>query len=140
MLNKIYSILILIVVLSCSSKPEVIQENSIPNSIISETIDAENFQRKMKNVEGAIILDVRTPAEVADGIIEGAINIDFRNDDFKSKIDQLDKDGTYFVYCARGSRSRNAADLMKELNFKEVYDLQGGFSQWKADGLPTRLP
>lgn len=140
MLNKIYSILILIVVLSCSSKPEVIQENSIPNSIISETIDAENFQRKMKNVEGAIILDVRTPAEVADGIIEGAINIDFRNDDFKSKIDQLDKDGTYFVYCARGGRSRNAADLMKELNFKEVYDLQGGFSQWKADGLPTRLP
>ena len=94
----------------------------------------------MKNVEGAIILDVRTPAEVADGIIEGAINIDFRNDDFKSKIDQLDKDGTYFVYCARGGRSRNAADLMKELNFKEVYDLQGGFSQWKADGLPTRLP
>ncbi len=140
MQHSIYLISILFVALSCTSKQEMTNDHSASALIISETVDAKQFQAKVKNATNAIILDVRTPGELSDGFIEGAKNIDYNAADFQSKINELDKSGTYFVYCAGGGRSRNTADLMKQLNFKEVYDLQGGISQWKADGLPIKVP
>jgi rhodanese-related sulfurtransferase len=35
------------------------------------------------------------------------------------------------VYCAAGGRSENAAELLKEWGFKEIYDLEGGYNAWK---------
>lgn len=140
MLNKIGIIFLGFIALSCSKKSESTQEVPSTASVISETIDPIEFEIKMKSMKDVVILDVRTPGELANGYIEGAINIDFRAADFQSKINSMDKEATYFVYCASGGRSRNAANLMKELNFKVVYDLKGGFSQWSANGLPTTLP
>jgi rhodanese-related sulfurtransferase len=138
MKNKLYAILLVLIGASCSSKPETANENSADH-IISETIATKEFQHIIGSSQ-VIILDVRTPGELSGGIIDGAINVDFKSSDFQTKIDEMDKDATYMVYCAGGGRSRDAANLMKDLKFKKVYDLQGGFSQWKTDGLPTKLP
>ena len=86
------------------------------------------------------ILDVRTPEEVADGYIEGAVNIDFYADDFRDQLDRLDRDKTYLIYCRSGGRSGSARDTMQELGFAEVYNVLGGMNDWRAAGLPVAVP
>jgi len=84
-----------------------------------------------------VIIDVRTPQEFAEERIEGAINLDYYADTFKDELNKLDKNKTYLVYCRSGGRSGGTLDLMKELGFKEVYNILGGIIAWKADVLPT---
>ena len=130
-----------LVIFSCGKKEQQTDTNvTSEDVIISEVVSADIFQRKLSENTNAVILDVRTPEEVADGYIEGAINIDFRSPDFQTKISELDRNATYMVYCASGGRSGDAATLMKELKFREVYDLEGGFKGWSAKGLPSVLP
>jgi rhodanese-related sulfurtransferase len=98
----------------------------------------EDFQKKLKSTEQAILIDVRTPGEVQQGMIAGAVPIDFNSPDFKSKISKLDKTKPYFVYCAAGGRSSKAANMMEELGFKKVYNLMGGITAWQDEGLPVK--
>ena len=84
-----------------------------------------------------VILDVRTPEEVAEGYIENAINIDFYSETFRDELNRLDKNKTYLIYCRSGGRSGNTLNIMEELNFREVYDVSGGMIEWQAEGLPT---
>lgn len=138
--HMLFIFLLAVTVFSCEKKSQPMEQEEKLTDIVSETISAEVFTEKLATEHGAIILDVRTPPELADGYIEGATNIDFKAADFKDKISTLDKEATYFVYCAGGGRSRNAADLMKELQFKKVYDLADGFNGWKSKGLPIKMP
>lgn len=103
---------------------------------ITESVDATSFQTKLKETPDAVLVDVRTPQEVAQGKIKGASNIDFNSDDFRKKISALDKNKTYFVYCAKGGRSSQAIDLMSSMGFKNLVNLKGGFTEWKEKGLP----
>ena len=51
------------------------------------------------------IIDVRTPEEIAGGMIDDAIHIDFVSVDFEEKLNALDKGSNYVVYCRSGGRS-----------------------------------
>ena len=101
-----------------------------------KNISAAEFEELMKNKGAVRVLDVRTPEEVAAGRLVGAINLDFKNDNFKSEIDKLDKRRTYLVYCKVGGRSEQAAKLMKETGFTHVYALDKGFDGWQEAGKP----
>ncbi len=82
----------------------------------------------------AVVLDVRTPEEVAEGIIPNAKHIDiFKGQGFIDEIETLDKSKTYFVYCKAGGRSGQACAVMNQLGFKKAYNLLGGFSQWQGE-------
>ena len=48
------------------------------------------------------------------------------------EIDKLDKDNNYYVYCRTGVRSANSCALMKELGFKNIFNLIGGIVEWKG--------
>jgi len=96
------------------------------------------FQEKMAATSGAVILDVRTPDEVRQGYLKGAVNVDFNLPEFNILITGMDKTKPYFVYCGSGVRSAKAADKMKDLDFQQVYLLEGGIKAWKEEGLPTQ--
>ena len=83
---------------------------------------------------GVTVVDVRTPAEYAEGHLPGAVNVDVESGSFEQDIQQLPTDGTYFVYCRSGNRSGVATDQMAELGFTDVYDLQGGIVDWQSAG------
>ncbi len=83
-----------------------------------------------------IILDVRTSEEFQMGHIKNAHNIDFYSPDFVTKISQLDKNKTYFIYCHSGNRSGQTFSLMKKLGFTTVYNLQYGINDWKQNNFP----
>jgi phage shock protein E len=65
----------------------------------------------------ALILDVRTPGEIAEGHLEGALFVDFMADDFRDKVAELDKSADYLVHCRSGNRSGQAVVIMAELGF-----------------------
>lgn len=81
----------------------------------------------------AVILDVRTEDEVANGKIPGAINIDiYKGQGFVYQVDELDKTKNYYVYCAAGVRSVNACGVMQQMGFENTFNLVGGFSNWEG--------
>ncbi len=81
--------------------------------------------------ENTVLIDVRTPGETAGGIIEGAIEMDYRAPDFAKKLSELDPDKTYLVYCASGGRSAKTCGKLNEMGLTKVYNLKGGYSAWK---------
>lgn len=121
--------LVAVVLAGCSSDGATL-ETVAPDD--AATIIAEN--------PDAIILDIRTPEEFGDGIIDGAVNIDFYEPDFASNLDALDKDASYVVYCRSDNRSGQAMDTFADLGFQQVTEIDGGIVNWYDQGYPVVLP
>ena len=99
-----------------------------------EDLTQEEWTERLAKDENAIILDVRTDAEVADGIIAGAKHMDiYKGQEFISEIEALDKSKNYYVYCRSGNRSGQACAIMDQLGFKNAYNLEGGMLDWTGD-------
>lgn len=81
-----------------------------------------------------VLLDVRTPAEYAEGHLKSAQNLDFQAPDFAQQVSALDKDTTYAIYCRTGRRSGLALQQMKAVGLGDTVDLAGGITAWAADG------
>ena len=90
----------------------------------------------VKVLESRVVIDVRSPAEVAEGAIAGATVLDFNAGEFQAKIGDYDRNAAYLVYCRSGNRSGQAVAIMKELGFTDVIDA-GAFSDLQAAGAPT---
>jgi thioredoxin len=125
MMKKIIYSLVSLVLISCSS-------GSIEAQVI-HNVSVVEFDKLIKSDEG-IVLDVRTIDEVSEGHIKDATNIDFYAPDFASKLDLIRKDVPIYVYCRSGGRSSKTVAIMKDLGFKKVYNLLGGFGRWRNDG------
>ena len=94
-------------------------------------VSQADFKKLMKD-KNAQIVDVRTANEVLQGKIQGSINIDYFKTNFKEiAVSKLDKSKPVLVYCAAGGRSASAAKDLKKAGFKKVYDLEGGYDNWK---------
>jgi phage shock protein E len=104
---------------------------------VAEDLSVAAFKSKMDSMEDEVLLDLRTPDEIARGVIPGSVNIDYFKKDFEAVIGKLDRNKTYFVYCAGGSRSAETAELMTRLGFKRVYNLPEGFTGWKKQKMPV---
>ena len=98
---------------------------------------AHNLVRENAGNPDFVILDVRTPAEYSSGHIEDAINIDVNSGSFVSEVEALDKDNTYLVYCRSGIRSASARDTMAQLDFMNIYNMNGGIMEWQSAGFPV---
>ncbi len=101
------------------------------------SLDANSFEKQMKEKSDKIILDVRTAGEFADGHIPGAVMIDYYKNDFRQQVNKLDKTKPVFVYCASGVRSSSAAKILAQSGFTQVYNLQGGINAWYRSGKPV---
>ncbi|MFN3341416.1 MAG: rhodanese-like domain-containing protein [Flavobacteriales bacterium] len=110
-------------------------ESTTTSSSLS-TVDAATFKSEMESTPGTL-LDVRTPEEVATGIIPGATVININDSDFETRIDQLDKTKPVYVYCKAGGRSARAADILKEKGFPVIVNLNGGIMAWTDKGFET---
>jgi len=89
---------------------------------------------------GAQILDIREADEVEQGIIPGAVHIPRGFLEMRVEEQVPNKTRPVVVYCAGGVRSAFAAKAMQELGYDSAVSLIGGFSAWKAQGLPFQTP
>ncbi len=96
-----------------------------------KNVPATEFNQLIASNPDAVIIDVRTPAEVQERSIPKAVNINSQAPDFAQKMAQLDKAGTYLVYCRSGARSGNACSMMAASGFTSVYNLSGGLMSYR---------
>lgn len=83
-----------------------------------------------------VVIDVRTPAEFADGHLADAQHVDVTAPDFAARVDAFDREGTYYLYCHSGRRSARAAAIMREMGFRDVHNV-GGFADLARAGAPV---
>ncbi|MEL6559690.1 MAG: rhodanese-like domain-containing protein [Bacteroidota bacterium] len=102
---------------------------------VVEKIDNEKLVELMKS-PGVQLVDVRTPGEVQKGYIEGAIHIDYFDQNFEKLANKLDKNKPIIVYCAVGGRSAKSGERLVTMGFTKIYDLAGGITKWKQEGFP----
>ncbi|MCB1273917.1 MAG: rhodanese-like domain-containing protein [Leucobacter sp.] len=72
---------------------------------------------------GAVLLDVRTPSEYAEGHLDGAQLLDFNGGELAAAIPSLDPEAEYLVYCRSGNRSGQAIALMQQAGFSHLTNL-----------------
>ena len=86
---------------------------------------------KLANAGKGTILDVRTPKEYAEGHVNGSVNINYFDKDFKDQVGKLESTKPVYVYCHSGGRSSKAMNIMKSQGFTTIYNLTGGYAAWK---------
>ena len=105
-----------------------------------KNLTSAQFEALIKDTHTQL-LDVRTLPEYMEGFIPGSINIDIKDKEFASCVDdQLDKERPVAIYCRSGRRSREAAELLVKKGFKKVYNLDKGILNWIEEGRETVLP
>ena len=121
--------MLIVVLFACQTNTE--QTSANKNDSVIEKLSAVDFKAAIQSDESdKIILDVRTPSEFNSGAIPNSINIDYRNENFGTSIESLDKSSTVYVYCQGGVRSSKAAELMEAKGFKKIIELEKGFSSY----------
>ncbi len=127
-MNKLFLVLGFTMLLFVGCK-----ENSTAQEI--RVIAPEEVYEAVHNTENLQLIDVRTKEEFGEDHLKTAQNICVTDDDFKEKVAKLDKEKPVYLYCRSGKRSNQAAQIMKEMGFKEIYDMEGGFLKWDSQGL-----
>ena len=107
-------------------------KNEVDSEIKVVTTEEMQTILKMDEVQ---LVDVRTPEEFSEGYIKNAQNIDFNSPTFEQDILKLNKEKPVMLYCHSGGRSAKCAQKLKDAGFKKIYDLKGGISTWKHEGL-----
>ena len=119
---------------ACSQQPKQ------GKSVTVENLNTAAFESRMKSTPAKIVLDVRTDEEFKSGHLQGAINMNVNDPDFAERIKQLDTTQPVFVYCLAGGRSAKAADILKDMGFPAVYNMEGGMSRWTSENRMVESP
>jgi|GEM_PF-2937352 len=97
-------------------------------------IRAQNLDKALIENPDAILIDVRTPAELDEsGYIEGMIHIPLQSmeaaemEQYKSGIQKNDK---IYIYCRSGVRSEKAMEKLLEAGYTDVTSVDGGYAAY----------
>lgn len=101
-----------------------------------KSVTVKEFSEKLAENPDAVLIDVRTPGEYADGHLQNAVNIDWKGNDFDTQVSNLDKSKPVYLYCLSGGRSTAAANFLKEEGFSEVIEMDGGMMKWRSEKMP----
>ena len=80
--------------------------------------------------KGCIIIDVRSPQEFEEGHIEGAISIPEYELKNRVRNEIVSLEEPIIVYCSTGHRSKRAQELLEQMGYKEVYNLENGWQNY----------
>ncbi|MBI2795235.1 MAG: MBL fold metallo-hydrolase [Gemmatimonadetes bacterium] len=83
----------------------------------------------------AVLVDVRTRREFAEGHLPAALNIPLA--ELVARVAEVPRDRPLVVQCQGGTRSAIAASVLRARGAKAVGNLEGGIDAWRAAGLPV---
>lgn len=100
-----------------------------------ETISADEA-KQLLDKEDTYLIDVRNQNEWDEGHIPGAHHHMLGN--LEDQLDEISKDKKIITHCQAGARSAIGTSLLQAKGFKNVFNLEGGFSAWEKEGLPVK--
>jgi rhodanese-related sulfurtransferase len=96
-----------------------------------QNIDSAELEA-LREQQDITLIDVRTDAEVARGIIKGARHIPLFS--LPQHASALADAGSIVIYCQSGGRSAQACSYLAQQGFADLYNLSGGILAWQRDG------
>ena len=87
----------------------------------------------IKNTQNLQLIDVRTPAEYADGHLTKAKLIPLQ--ELEERFAEINKNKPVLLYCRSGHRSGMALKLLNDKGYTQAKHIEGGITAWKAAGL-----
>ena len=104
-----------------------------------QEIDSEQLAAALEDAAGdLVLLDVRTPAEMAQGMIPGAAAVPMHL--VPLRLDGLREQAKIVVYCRTGARSGQVCAFLKQQGIDQAVNLRGGIVDWYRRGLPIERP
>ena len=97
-------------------------------------LGAEAAQQELQQDPTLRVLDVRTEHEYRSHRLPDATLVPIQ--DLAQRLQELDRDTNWLVYCAHGRRSVFACDLLAKAGFTKLSNLRGGLAAWVGCGLP----
>jgi len=102
-----------------------------------KNISAHEAKELIEKKTEITIIDVRTPIEFKMGTIENSINLDAYSPSIMNKLNELNKNNKYLIYCRTGARSSMIINAMKQMGFIKIYHIQNGILEWERNGFKT---
>ena len=99
-----------------------------------QNIDANELEA-LRQQQEVLLIDVRTDAEVARGMIEGARHIPLFS--LPERAAELADAGMIIIYCQSGGRSAQACSYLAQQGQVNLYNLAGGILGWLREGKPV---
>ncbi|HJN74561.1 MAG TPA: rhodanese-like domain-containing protein [Myxococcota bacterium] len=93
---------------------------------------AQELRERLEVGEHIVIVDVRTSAEVASGVLPGALHIELSQ--LRTRWEELKDADEIVCYCATGARSLEAATLLRQKGLINATSLEGGLGAWASAG------
>ncbi len=107
--------------------------------ITYKQISQEEAVEMMAKDDGHVIVDVRRMDEYIEGHIPGAICIPNENIDQEKPEKLPDTDQIILVYCRSGNRSKQAAEKLAAMGYRNVYEF-GGIITWTGETVTGVTP
>ncbi|GAB3184178.1 rhodanese-like domain-containing protein [Hydrogenophaga aquatica] len=93
---------------------------------------------QLMNREKAVVVDVCSPEEFANGHVTGAKNVPLGELEAKLPMVAKNKALPVVMVCASGMRSTRAVSVAKKLGYEKVHSLTGGMGAWRSANLPVQ--
>ncbi len=88
---------------------------------------------KLEEDKNNELLDVRSQEEYENEHIPNSTLLDINYPrEFMEKLQSMDKNKSYFIYCRSGNRSSKACLIMNDMGFKKTFNLLGGILEWEG--------
>ena len=101
-------------------------------------IDSESLSKRLGEADDVLLVDIRTPAEMAQGIIPNALQLPMHL--IPLRMSELPKDKDVVLYCRSGARSYQACAYMMQQGYGRVLNLRGGIIAWARHGYDIVMP
>ncbi len=102
-----------------------------------QEVEAQTLYEWLEGGQKVKLIDVRTPGEVAQGVIEGYEFVPMHL--IPMTPIELDDDEKLVIYCRSGARSAQVCMFLAQQG-REAYNLRGGIIAWASAGLPIAAP
>jgi rhodanese-related sulfurtransferase len=103
---------------------------------IFKVISPKEAQAMIASRPDLLVVDLREPAELKEGHIEGSVLIPVS--DLSRGTKSLPSNHPLLLVCAVGGRSYGVGRYFSLKGYPEIYSLKGGIDNWKKDGLPLK--
>ena len=126
----VFMSMIILMLTGCSSKKQIMDGPGMMNSY--RQISQEEAKKMMEQDDGHIIVDVRRQDEYDSGHIPGAILIPNESIGDTQPEELPDLEQVILIYCRSGNRSKQAADKLFQMGYKNIYEF-GGINTWDGE-------